>query len=330
MFSIPPKIKIGFQFQIFRGVARQYSSSFVIDGIGYVIGGIDCSSNFLNDCYAYNPETDSWQMKSNLPISGLASSVAFSDGNYGYVITGRNGLNFSSSVFRYNPISDEWTELNHFPGGERSEMAITKIGARVFLGCGVDENQSPYYDWWEYSFSNDTWNRRADFIGIQTWYILSMDNGIIGLGIDTAVNYFNTLYKYDPFNDKWNLFSEFPYDCRGATGFFLNGSWIVVGGLDENSQRLDKVYKWRFPDPELNSVKLLSVTNQTIEFYTDFATGNYFTDIYSITGQKIYSATFFGNENYIRIEIPVLSTGIYIYEIRSELEKISSGKFVAY
>ena len=57
----------------------------------------------LKDLYEYNPLTDTWMQKANLPGSERRSCVAFAIGSYGYVGIGKGPDGVKRNFFKYKP-----------------------------------------------------------------------------------------------------------------------------------------------------------------------------------------------------------------------------------
>src|SRR5690349_12983225 len=74
----------------FPGTLRQVSSSFVCYDKGYVSCGYGQLSNALNDCWEYDPATNTWTQKASIPGAGRYHSVGFAINNKGYIATGAN------------------------------------------------------------------------------------------------------------------------------------------------------------------------------------------------------------------------------------------------
>ena len=99
------------------GNKRRDAACFTINGIGYIVGGVD-NGSYLNDIWEYNPSSDVWSKKraiSNISdddydndytsIIGIGK-VGLCINGKGYLITG--GQTTSSVVWEYNPGTDLW------------------------------------------------------------------------------------------------------------------------------------------------------------------------------------------------------------------------------
>ncbi|MFI5236431.1 MAG: DUF2341 domain-containing protein, partial [Ignavibacteriales bacterium] len=96
-----------------HGVADQTAVVFR-DSVYYSIGGYGTSpSDTLNDNHEYNPATDNWTTKANMPTArwGMVA-VEFND--LIYVFGGFNGLGSDKNEV-YNPITNTWTTKAELP-----------------------------------------------------------------------------------------------------------------------------------------------------------------------------------------------------------------------
>jgi N-acetylneuraminic acid mutarotase len=71
---------------------------------------------------------------------------------------------------------------NNFPGESRNQPIGFSINGKGYLGLGSKGN-----DFWEYTYSTDTWTKKSDFPGqarINTVYFSTSKKGYVGLGYD--------------------------------------------------------------------------------------------------------------------------------------------------
>ncbi len=143
----------------FPGAARAYPFCFVLGGQIYVGGGQ--YGPVYADCYRYNPATNTWTQIANLPTSrwGCAGT---SDGQYGYVLGGRDGgWTYLSEVLRYNPGSNSWSLLSNYPGGGRHYPFLACLGGKLYAGTGLTASRCTQ-DVWAYDLSGGTWTPLAN------------------------------------------------------------------------------------------------------------------------------------------------------------------------
>lgn len=106
----------------------------------------------LNDFWAYNAITDSWNQIASLPGSTRREASAFSIGNLGYAGMGSGFGVYYSDFYEYNPATNNWTLKSPFGGGVREEATQFSIGSFGYVGTGYDGTSPGVMerDFWEY------------------------------------------------------------------------------------------------------------------------------------------------------------------------------------
>jgi N-acetylneuraminic acid mutarotase len=82
-------------------IARELASTFVISGLGYVVGG--AKTNIDSETWQYNPDTDTWRKMNSFEGNPRISAVGYSIGNLGYVATGRSSSLYLDDVWSFDP-----------------------------------------------------------------------------------------------------------------------------------------------------------------------------------------------------------------------------------
>ncbi len=159
----------------FPGDARFFASSFVIDGKAYIAGGRSSSNyNFLRDVWQYDPVTDSWAQKANIPLTIIARAGAtgFSIGSKGYIACGyHKPAGVATNIFfrdliEYNSSTDTWILKSTFPGQARAHTSIFVINNVAYIGGGGQDNiglSNQYKDFYKYYSSTNSWGTIIDF-----------------------------------------------------------------------------------------------------------------------------------------------------------------------
>lgn len=221
---------------------RWACATFVINGKGYVVGGSN-GSTYEAELWEFDPVANTWTAKASVP-GGRQSPVAFAIGNKGYAGTGYNGSSLDD-FYEYDPVGDTWTAKANFPGSARNGAVGIGIGSKGYIGMGHSTNAVTYYnDWYEYDPSSNSWTQRANFpmpkINSATAYSSGTAGYVFGgyfyqySGI--THNPLNTLFKYDPQTNEWNLEGTCPGLPRGyAGGFALSNDIYVTCGAIDNS-----------------------------------------------------------------------------------------------
>ncbi len=105
------------------------------------------------DFWEYNPATDIWTQKANIPALMFLDYGYFSIGNYGYITCGETGVanQYSTILWQYIPATDQWVTKTSFPGASRDEPASFSIGNHGYVGWGGKNGIPQYNDFWEYT-----------------------------------------------------------------------------------------------------------------------------------------------------------------------------------
>lgn len=139
---------------------RQYCSTFVIGNKGYLFGGLDANGP-LNELWAYDPISDSWDQKASLPAEPRYACVGFANGaGIGIIATGIVNGDPTNEVWAYDPFTDQWTMREPFPGEPR-HRACGLNDFQILIG-GAHTDEDPLSDVWEYHSWSDSWSQLPD------------------------------------------------------------------------------------------------------------------------------------------------------------------------
>ena len=209
---------------------RERATGFSIGGLGYLCGGLDTAEVIHKDLWAYDPQTDAWTQKADLPGSGRRDAISFVINNFAFVGSGMDSISGPTGTtlkdfWRYNPTSNSWTAIADFPGagGEGVYFATGfAVGGKGYL-CGGKTGPSIYSSQlWEYKPSNNQWIQRASFPGGVRYQMLSFVVGskaYVGMGTDQNI-FKKDMYCYDPGANSWQAIAPFPAYERGAASTF--------------------------------------------------------------------------------------------------------------
>lgn len=151
--------------------------------------------------------------------------------NVTYMFGGNTAENpLTKRNWRYDAVTDSWTELARIPETSESMRAVCEAGKiHVFVGDGIDEH-------FVYDVARDSWSNAAplprpiDFAAVAAW-----DGQVFVVGGTGDGDFYNTLdtvYVYDIVTDEWSEGPAMPAATTHA-GFAQRGSELyVVGGRD--------------------------------------------------------------------------------------------------
>lgn len=187
----------------YDALGRYLPVAFTIGNRAYVGTGTyrldrDHNAIYLNDFWEYDPATDSWQQKANVPEKGRTGATGISIGNKAYVGLGYYYYDTRlKDWWEYDPADDEWTRKGNFPGTARGQALAYTLGDKGYVGGGA--YYSPLKDFWEYNHVTDSWSRKADIpVGFSnrpaTFSIGA--KAYIATGVNDADQYTKSVFEY--------------------------------------------------------------------------------------------------------------------------------------
>jgi hypothetical protein len=127
-----------------------------VGGKIYAIGGSGAGFNGLRRVEQYDPATDTWTRKTDMPLGlwGLCAKVV--NGRI-YAFGGRPGATATNSTFEYDPSTDIWTRKASMPLST-SQTGSVVLGDKIFVIGGWRWSQEyPYTTMQMYDPRTDTW-----------------------------------------------------------------------------------------------------------------------------------------------------------------------------
>ena len=135
---------------------------FVLNGVGYLaaggVGALDAggASTVL---WAYDPQTDTWTSKADLPGAARYRAAGFALNGQGYVGTGlrptaAGSVGALADLWEYDPAGNAWTRNVDFTGTPRGAAVAFALGARAFIGTGGSPNGQTFTtlrDFWTWT-----------------------------------------------------------------------------------------------------------------------------------------------------------------------------------
>ena len=161
-------------------------TAFCVNEKGYIITG--------NQIAEYDPATDIWTLKANLPASLGAWQSSFVIGSSAYV---KNG----TQLFEFKPAQNTWINRAGFPGlasGGSSACALNGKGYIITGYSGWLSNVTK--EVWEYNPATNTWLQMEDFPGSARRFSVGFtvnERAYFGLGTN-GIN-FNDFWAFDRF-----------------------------------------------------------------------------------------------------------------------------------
>jgi hypothetical protein len=206
----------------------------------------------------YDPATDTWTRKADMPTPRGALSACTVDGKI-YVMGGfrtMNSLVGLPIVEEYNPATDTWTRKANMPTPKFALCTSVVDGQIYAIGGGT--YSSPGREIVEaYDPATDTWTRRANMPTARRNFATCVVGGriyAIGGWVRSSLNAFTTVEQYDPVMNVWTIETNLPVPRAFFSANAVDGQIYAIGGTDRSHPRpaLSTVYKLTiggtFPD----------------------------------------------------------------------------------
>ena len=225
---------------------RQTHEAAAVNGIIYVFGGVNRKKNdpqwkYPVNVEAYDPATDRWTRKRNMPDSRVSFDAGVADGKI-YVIGGRVffGGERLSRVDVYNPATDTWTKGPKMPT-PRSDLSVAAVGDRIYaiggrgwppVNLGPDLTVIEEYD-----PINHRWRQKSDMLDARLYFetavvrnSIYLIGGLFWRGGGAANEYLSSVHVYDAQKDAWSDIPSLPTAFSGQSAAVVNGRIYVFGG----------------------------------------------------------------------------------------------------
>jgi N-acetylneuraminic acid mutarotase len=249
----------------------------------YVFGAIAPGWKPKSLVYEYDPESNAWTKKQNMPL-GMHHVAAvemngkiYMFGGFKYPDLGKPGWQPIDNAWEYDPANDSWKALAPMPTKRGSANAVAHGGKIYVIGGAsmhpgsketfihparphrsVDANEV-------YDPKTDTWEKRSPLPTARNHAAAGMVNdkiyiiaGRIGAGFITRGSSVNIVEEYDPITDQWGALKAAIPTARSAVAYATYGGKIyVAGGEDQDSRQLSAFRAVEAFDPVKNTWTIL-------------------------------------------------------------------------
>ena len=229
---------------------RTDAQAAVVDGIIYVFGGFSGKDNrFVNTEFpvfvdAYDPETDTWIRKQDMPDSRVNFNLGVVAGKV-YLIGGRKDFREDrmGRVDVYDPVSDTWMEGAEMPT-RRSLFGVGVVKDHIYAigGRGWPRDffmGGPFLTTVEeYDPIANEWRKKKDMLDLKhdfSTVVVRDDIYVIGGFVweDGLPVHLATVAVYTPKTDAWSDSEKMPVPLMTFGAAPVDGKIYVFGGLGE-------------------------------------------------------------------------------------------------
>jgi hypothetical protein len=206
-------------------------------------------------CMLQTSAQNTWTQKANLTGIHRAALIAFTIDTVAYVGL---GYNFNQSpiqqtdFWKYNPVTDTWTQMTSFPGSGLSGASAFSIGSKGYVIGGMNTSATAVSELWEYDAVLNSWTQKTSCPCSGRDYAVAFSiggKGYFGTGYDGSATSFNDFWEYNPVNDSWLQRADVPGLPRSsAVGFSIGNKGYVGSGYIASAVN----DFWQF-DPQANT-----------------------------------------------------------------------------
>ena len=280
--------------------ARQELIAILLPNGQIYVGGGDPVYNDLsaasNAVYWYNPITDTYTAKSNLPFAWLDARVVRLQNGKLLIAGGRNSSsNYLASAYLYNYADDSYTAIAPMNTG-RSNFSLVALddGGVMAIGgnpsSGTSSSATEIYD-----PTTNAWTVKSSMPAALQYHSAAASGGYIyvwgGLSNDAATSHNDEIYVYSIERDAWDTLVDFPISFGiSAYDKFDDGVFINAGGYNATDGISKRTYITDVGTPTIQCVSLSTITEGEagVSFAELFATN---TQLIIKTSKKMYVVT---------------------------------------
>ena len=216
---------------------RKMGAAFTLGSKGYIAGGMSYGTATAPVLLEYDPVANSWTPRPDVPGGPRGKPFSFVVSGKAYMGAGGNAGTQNvrlRDVWRYDPITVQWSEVRSLGGAPRERAAAFAVGDQAFFGLGCFGG-TDLYNLWNYSTTDDTWSDKAVFAAGSALDVVCATvngRGYTAAGVSFSNSMSSSTREYDPATDLWMVkapFPQMPYH-RDAAGFAIGGKFYLGTG----------------------------------------------------------------------------------------------------
>ena len=233
---------------------RHGAKTAVVNSTIFVFGGWNGPVDFALRNYpvsveAYNPQTDTWIEKKDMPVSRVEFGIGVVDKKI-YVIGGSTRLGGAPDPERrmnrvdiYNPTTDTWVKGPQMLT-RRANLGVGVIGNRMYAmggrGWPQDRLGPHLMVIEEYDSASRQWRKKGDMLDPRDSFAtvivknsIYLIGGIILRGAGFTLEYLASVNVYNPQKDAWSDIPAMPTSFVPNGAAAVNGRIYVFGGTGD-------------------------------------------------------------------------------------------------
>jgi N-acetylneuraminic acid mutarotase len=221
--------------------ARCTFSAGVINERIYAVGGAKGRTDAqrsvpLQIVEEYQPATDTWTRKADMPTARNALSVSVVNETL-FAIGGAGGIGIPlQTVEEYQPNTDTWMRKADMPT-PRYGLSTCAVNGRIYAIGGSKGGFNALSTVEEYDPVTDMWTQKADMPTARIHLSTSVVDGkIYAIGGATgapSLTSLTTVEEYDPITDIWTRKANLPSSGCTLSTSVVNGKIYAIGGATQ-------------------------------------------------------------------------------------------------
>jgi len=311
---------------LLAGKERQYACAFAYNGLGYMLGGINCSNTCLNDFWQYNPVNNSWSALPDFPGTARQGMSYFILNGKAFITGGKfTDGTITAEVWEYNFSNGNWTQKNNLPFNGMWRGSAFEIFGTAYVCFGKTNSGNYNRKIYRYHATNDTWQEYTNIHLPALNYIgtgVGSGKALLYGGQDSLGAITNSLYVFNPADSSLNTFAGIPtLGRKGGMAFSIGQVLYISTGLDASPARTRETWKndyfvgFREQPLTENSVKmypnpcrstlLIELENETINLI----------QICDLSGKIVLEKSFISFETKISMNVSEIPRGCYLVKM---------------
>jgi N-acetylneuraminic acid mutarotase len=210
---------------------RGWGAAVTVSNRIYMVGGGTYGCSVYQTLQAYDPATNGWASRSNMPTARYEFGAAELNGLV-YAVAGNPGCGSPATAKRevesYNPVANSWATNASFPFGSWAAGIVSANGKIYSIGGGMNFTNSR--DVYCYDPATNGWAKKTSAPAAYVFGAEAVVSGIVYV-IGGSVGTKAAVYAYDPVADSWTTKTSMPTARDSCAGAVLNGIIYVSGGV---------------------------------------------------------------------------------------------------
>ncbi|MBM4091423.1 MAG: DUF11 domain-containing protein [Planctomycetes bacterium] len=193
----------------------------------------------------YDPTTNSWRARANMPTARMWGGIATASNGRIYVIGGSDGIDALSTVEEYDSALDTWIPRANMPTARAYLSVAASSNGRLYAIGGNPTTWGAAYlaTVEEYDPTTDTWRTRVGMPTARAWLgtTATSDGKIYAIGGWDNHTHLTTVEEYDPATNAWTAGTSMPTGRNALGAVAIHDRIYAIGGEGNTSPVLETV-----------------------------------------------------------------------------------------